>query len=194
MFELPAYGLRAYAVLFSRHGLSERFGQGDLDWLATPAMKKKIFSLLSRAGWIKREKRGEYRCESPEKAVRGILEFKVPELLKQAALPYALTGLSAVEVWSDYAYVQRSIEKSPYFLKVLKKDLKKWQKYLNENGVPNYVKRGATIGEYALLFPVEKLRFAEKDGLKTDPKKDALAFAEKNELLRYAYEYMKRKK
>ena len=72
-------------------------------------MKKKIFSLLLRAGWIKKHKSGTYYCISPSDAVKGLLEFRVPEIIKKAEKDYAFTGLSAVEIWSDFSYVQRGI-------------------------------------------------------------------------------------
>ena len=53
--EIPAYGLRAYALFFTRHGVNESFKQNELDWIVRQSMKKKIFSLLLRAGWIKKQ-------------------------------------------------------------------------------------------------------------------------------------------
>ena len=61
--------------------------------------------------------------------------------MKQAEKPYAFTGLSAIEIWSDYSYVQRGIEKSPYFIKVLKKDIAYWKRFFNSNNIPNYIKK-----------------------------------------------------
>ena len=42
--EIPQYGLRAYALFFTRHGTEEQFGQTDLDWIVGQSMKKKNFS------------------------------------------------------------------------------------------------------------------------------------------------------
>ena len=52
--EIPQYGLKAYALLFSKHGVQGRFRQSELDWIVSISMKKKIFSLLLRTGWIKK--------------------------------------------------------------------------------------------------------------------------------------------
>ena len=117
--EVPQFVLRAYALFFTKHGSIESFKQSELDWIVGASMKKKIFSLLLKSGWIKKESRDEYRCIDPNKVFKGLLEFKVPEILKQTEKPYAFTNLSAVEIWSDYSYVQRGLEKSPYFIKVL---------------------------------------------------------------------------
>ena len=65
--EIPQYGLRAYALFFIRHGLKGQFGQSELDWIVRQSMKKKIFSLLLRSGWIKKASRDRYVCVSPRK-------------------------------------------------------------------------------------------------------------------------------
>ncbi len=51
-----------------------------------------------------------------------MVQFKVPKLLSEATRKYAYTRASAVEVWTDFSYMQRSWEHSPYFVKVLKED------------------------------------------------------------------------
>jgi hypothetical protein len=193
MRNLPNYGLRAYALLYSRHGAKEPFGQQELGWFVSLPMRKKIFSVLLGAGWLKKQGRRQYVCISPEEAVRGVLEFRVPGILRAAGMDYALAGLSAVEAWSDYSYVQRGFERSPYFLKVPRKDLKKWQAFLNREGVPNYVGSGSTIGEFVVLVPVGKLEFVVKDGLKVELLRETMREAEKNYLYDYAVEYMRRK-
>ncbi|HLD38255.1 MAG TPA: hypothetical protein VJA20_02345, partial [Candidatus Nanoarchaeia archaeon] len=135
--EIPKYGLRAYALFFSKHGLSEEFSQSDLDWIVGESMKKKIFSLLLNNGWIKKASTGSYKCINPEMILKGLLEFKVPQIIKESKKPYAFTGLSAIEIWSDYSYIQRGREKSPYYIKVLRKDLKYWKSFFNRNRIPN---------------------------------------------------------
>lgn len=191
--EIPAYGLRAYALFFIRHGTKEPFQQKELEWFVSPSMRKKIFSVLLRAGWIKKISRNDYTCTSPEDNVKQLLEFKVPEIISLAKRDYAFTGLSAIEIWSDYSYVQRSTEKSPYFIKVNKKDLKYWKNFFNVNNIPNYVKSGATIGEYVILIPVQKLKASIKEQFKVDSLKETLKAAKKNEMFNYAYNYMRKK-
>ena len=193
MMELPAFGLKAYALFYSRHSDSSAFKQNELDWIVSEPMKKKIFSILLKAGWIVKVSRSEYKCIPPEKAITGLLDFRVPELLKTSGLPYALTGLSAVELWSDYSYVQRGLQKSPYFINVLKKDFGKWRVFLNANSIPNYVNAGAAIGEFVVLHPVNGLEFVEKNGLKVIPLKEALRIAKNNSLYSYAYSFIKKK-
>ncbi len=190
--EVPQYCLRAYAMFFSRHGSRESFKQSELDWIVGQSMKKKIFSYLLRSGWIKKESRKEYSCLEPSIVMKELLDFKVPEIMKEAEKDYAFTGLSAIEIWSDYSYVQRGLEKSPYFIQILRKDLKYWKDYLNKKNVPNYLNNGSTIGEYVILIPVKKLAYTDKNGFKVDDLNITLQLAKQNEMYAYAYGYIKR--
>lgn len=191
--EIPQYGLRAYALFYSKHGSREAFTQSELDWIVSQSMKKKIFALLLKAGWIKKESRNSYKCAEPKKVIKGLLEFKVPEIIKKAKKPYAFTNLSAIEIWSDYSYVQRGMERSPYFIKVLKKDLRYWKDFFNKQNIPNYVNKGSTIGEYVILMPVKRISSINKNDLMVEPLKKTLKIAKENEMYDYAYKYMRKK-
>lgn len=193
IYEIPQYCLRAYALFFSKHSSRESFKQSELDWIVSQSMKKKIFALLLKAGWIKKEGRNYYKCTDPEKAIIGLMEFRVPEVIKESEKPYAFTGLSSIEVWSDFSYVQRGIERSPYFIKVLDKDVGYWSSFFNKRNIPSYINKGSTIGEYVILIPVKKIRAVEKEGYKVEPLKDALRTAKQNEMFAYAYNYIRRK-
>ncbi|MGI0100168.1 MAG: hypothetical protein ACREBH_00355 [Candidatus Micrarchaeaceae archaeon] len=191
--EIPQYGLKAYALFFAKHGSAEEFGQHDLDWIVGQSMKKKIFSLLLRAGWIKKESRNTYRCAKPEEAVRGLLEFRVPEILKKAQRPYAFTGLSAIELWSDYSYIQRGIEKSPYFIGVLERDLNYWKAFFGGYNVPFYIREGTTIGEYVIFEPADSLIAVKKEGFSVISLAETEKLAKSNEIYSYAYNYIRQK-
>lgn len=193
MTEVPSFAMRAYALFLAQHGTAGKFGQQDLAWIVSGPMRKKIFSVLLRAGWIAKTSRAAYRCVDPQKIFKEMLEFRVPDVINKAGRPYAFTGMSAIEIWSDYSYVQRSIAKSPYFIKVLKRDVRYWKQFFNKNSIPNYVAQGTTIGEYVILVPVTHLRFVEKGGIKTEPLQETERQASQNELYEYAYEYMRRK-
>ena len=189
--EIPYFGLRAYALFFSRHGLKEEFSQSALDWIVGQSMKKKIFSLLVNAGWIKKVSKNMYKCVNPEKILKGLLDFKLPTIIKEARKPYAFTGLSAVEIWSDYAYVQRGREKSPYYMKVLRKDMTYWKAFFHRHRVPNYVNAGSTIGEFIILIPSKKIDSEEKDGMMVESLKETRKIAKANNMYAYAYNYMR---
>ena len=121
------------------------------------------------------------------------MKFRVPNIIKDAKKQYAFAQLSAVEIWSDYSYVQRSIEKSPYFIKILKKDLNYWKGFFNKNKISNYIKLGASVGEFVILIPVDKLCPKEKHGFKVDSLRETIRYADSNEAYDYASEYMRQK-
>lgn len=191
--EIPQYGLRAYALFFSKHGSSEPFTQSDLDWILSESMKKKVFSLLLRNGWIKKQSHESYICINPNMIFKSLLNFKILDIIKRAERDYAFTKLSAVEVWSDYSYVQRGIEKSPYFINILKKDLNYWKNFFSKNSIPHYINEGSTIGEYVILIPSKKIKYINKDNFKVIPLKETLKIAKDNSMYLYAYNYMKDK-
>ena len=191
--EIPQYCLRAYSLFYSKHGSREAFGQNELDWIVSKSMKKKIFSILLKSGWIEKASKNTYKCVQPDKVVKGLLEFKVPEIMKQAERPYAFTSLSSIEIWSDFVYIQRGMERSPYFMKVLKKDLKYWKGFFNSYNVPNYINEGSAIGEFVVLIPVGRLNAVDKEGLYVEPLKETMKIARENEMYSYAYNYMREK-
>lgn len=191
--EIPHYGLKAYALLFSWYGTQGEFRQSRLDWIVSESMRKKIFALLLKTGWIKKHPNGNYSCINPLEVIRGLLEFRVPQVIKNAKRKYAFTQLSAVEIWSDFSYVQRSMEKSPYFIKILKSDLKYWKEFFNKQKIPNYVGSGTTIGEYVILIEVDKFSFEEKNGFKVDSLKKTRKYAKSNDIYAYASNYMESK-
>lgn len=191
--EIPQYALRAYALFYSEYGSREAFKQSELDWVVGQSMKKKIFSVLLRSGWIVKESRTTYRCIPPKKVMQAILEFRVPEIMRETKRPYAFTGLSAIEVWSDYSYVQRGIKKSPYYIKILDKDIDYWKEFFNKNNIRYYMSEGTTIGEYVILVPLKQISYEVKDGIKVEPFQKTLKIAEGNELYTPAAEYMKKK-
>ncbi|OIO21294.1 hypothetical protein COV61_01710 [Candidatus Micrarchaeota archaeon CG11_big_fil_rev_8_21_14_0_20_47_5] len=192
-YEIPQYGLRAYALFFSKFGSVAPFSQSELDFAVSQPMKKKIFSLLLRAGWIKKYTKNSYLCQKPNEIFLHLLDFKVPSIMREAKKPYCFCGLSAVEIWSDYAYIQRGRERSPYFIKVLRKDLGFWKEFFNLHGMPNYEGRGTSIGEFVILIPVKRINGVEKEGLWVEPLKETMKQAGKNEMFSYAYDYMGKK-
>jgi len=193
VFEIPTYLLRAYALFYVKYGLKQEFSQKELDWIVGESMKKKIFALLLKAGWIAKRQRNTYVCLNPEMLLKKMVDFKVPFLIKNAVKPYCFTGLSAIEIWSDYSYIQRSWEKSPYFMKVLKKDLNYWKSFFNKSRIPNYINSGKSIGEFIILTPVEKLDFEEKDSLRVEKLDATMSMARNNKIYLYPYKYMKEK-
>lgn len=193
MYEIPNFGLRAYALFYSKYGLRESFTQSELDWIVSPSMKKKIFATLLNSGWLKKLSRKEYKCVTPDTIFTHLLDFKVPEIIRDSKRSYAFTSLSAIEIWSDFSYVQRGRERSPYFIKILKKDVQYWKDFFNDKNIPNYINEGSTIGEFIILTTVKKIASIEKEGIFVDSLRKTMAQAKNNEMFAYAYNYMKKK-
>ena len=191
--EVPEFCLRAYGLFFSLYGVDKSFHQSVLDWIVSQSMKKKIFSILLRAGWLEKKNREEYVCKKPEIIMRGMLEFKVPDCMKKAERKYAFTMGSAVEIWSDYCYIQRSREKSPYFIKVEKRDIQYWKELFSKQGIYYYFEKGCTIGEYVIVISAEKVEAVEKEGLYVEVLSETMSYAQKNEMYAYPHSYMKKK-
>jgi len=94
--EIPPYGLKAYALLFSKYGTRGRFFQSELDWIVSNSMKKKIFSLLLHGCWIQKNSDTSYSCLEPNHVITGLLEFRVPSTIQSAKKKYAFTQFSAI--------------------------------------------------------------------------------------------------
>lgn len=191
--EIPQYCLRAYALFFSRHGSREPFAQNELDWIVSQSMKKKIFATLLKSGWIRKKGRRAYMCEQPKNIMQGLTEFRVPSIIREAARDYAFTGMSAIEIWSDYSYIQRGIEHSPYYIKVLKKDVDYWKRLFRKHEIPVYVRRGSEVGEFVILIPADNIKAVSKDNFSVEPLRNALKAAKENPMYAYAYNYMRKK-
>ena len=192
-YEIPYFGLRAYSLFFSKFGTARPFSQSQLDFVVSEPMKKKVFALLLNAGWIRKAGRSEYFCNRADEIFLHLLDFRVPSLMAGAKREYAFTGASAIEIWSDYSYLQRGRERSPYFIKVLQKDIGYWKAFFSAYRVPTYVGKGSTIGEFMVFIPCKSMVREEKGGLFVDSLQSAMREAGKNELFSYPYEYMRRK-
>jgi hypothetical protein len=158
-------------------------------------MVKKTLHVLEKRRWVQRVRKGSYVCINPDEIFRSMVQFRVPGLLKEAGRKYSYTGASAVEVWTDYSYIQRSWEHSPYFVKVLKKDLKSWIHYFRGHKVNVFVEDAKpAIGEFVVLFPEERLEPEVYGGDPVDKLNEVVSFCERNiDAFEYPLAYLKSK-
>jgi hypothetical protein len=191
---IPTFAQQAYAILYNRFG-DQPFESKYLGWFLSKGMVKKTLHILEKRHWVKRVRKGSYVCINPDEIFRSMVQFRVPALLKEAGKKYAYTAASAVEVWTDYSYIQRSWEHSPYFVKVLKKDLKSWIHYFREHKVNAFVKDAKpALGEFAVLFPEERLNPEIYGGSPVDKLNEVVRFCEKNiDAFEYPLAYLKSK-
>ncbi|MGQ0535611.1 MAG: hypothetical protein ACT4PT_06025 [Methanobacteriota archaeon] len=177
---VPTFAQEAYAVLRTRFG-GDAFDAGYLAWFMSRPMVKKTLHVLERAGWIRRVEPGVYLCTAPDEVFSSMVQFRVPGLLKAAARPYAYSDASAVEVWTDYSYIQRSWEHSPYFVDVLRQDLKFWVDHFRRNKVKVFVNASEpALGEFVVLKPRARLTSEEHEGSPVEPLNAAVRFCERN--------------
>ena len=175
---VPTYAQEAYAILRSRFG-SDRFPANYLSWFVSRGMVKKTLHTLEHAGWIRRVEKGSYVCRNADEIFRSMVEFRVPRLLSEAGMKYAYTEASAVEVWTDYSYIQRSWEHSPYFVKVLRSDLDGWISYFRKHKVKVFTsKPEMAIGEFVVLNPSGGFAVEMHNGQPVDPLASAVAYSE----------------
>ncbi len=162
----------------SRFG-SDSFPADYMSWFLSRGMVKKTLHTLEHAGWIRRVEKGSYVCKNADEIFTSMVEFRVPGLLNEAGMKYAYTEASAVEVWTDYSYIQRSWEHSPYFVKVLRSDLDRWIGYFRKHKVKVFTSRPElSMGEFVVLKPVRAFSVEMHNGLPVDPLKSAVAYSE----------------
>jgi len=191
---VPTYAQQAYAILYNRFA-DQPFDSNYLAWFLSKGMVKKTLHTLEKKKWIQRVRKGSYVCVKPDEVFKGMVQFRVSRFLDEAGKTYAYTGASAVEVWTDYSYIQRSWEHSPYFVKVLRKDVELWTRYFREHRVNVFVEEAKpAIGEFVVLFPQERLESEVYDGKPVDKLSEVARFCERNiEAFEYPLAYLKSK-
>src|SRR3989442_14948978 len=183
---VPAYAQEAYAILRGRFS-SDSFPADYMSWFVSRSMVKKTLHTLEHAGWIRRVHKGSYVCKNADDIFKSMVESRVPSLLSRAGMRYAYTEASAVEVWTDYSYIQRSWEHSPYFVRVLRSDLDRWVSYFRKHKVKVFTSRPElAMGEFVILKPERGFANATHNGFPVDPLESTVSYSEKHI---HAFEY-----
>ena len=158
-------------------------------------MVKKTLHILEKAGWLRRVEKGKYVCVKADDVFRSMVEFKVPRLLQEAGRRYAYSEASAVEIWTDYSYIQRSWEHSPYYLNVLRNELKDWIEYFRKHRVNVFIDKPETsLGEFVILKPQGRLAYEKHNGLPVDNLDAVVRYCEKYiDNFEYPLAYLKAK-
>jgi len=184
--EITKTEFQAYSYFWLKFG-ERPFEVSNLNWFFSKSMVKKILFTLSNAGWLKRISRGLYKCVKPQEAIKNIFEFRAEKTLIEANLPYCFFGASAIDIWSDQVYTQRSWEYSPIFIQVKKRDLKNWKKFFKKQEIDFFLdKVDNALGEFIVLKPVEEINCTQQDNKPVTSLKETMEFAEKNI---YTFEY-----
>lgn len=141
-------------------------------------MVKKGF--LERVGW------GKYKVNSPEEYLARRTDIsKAYELLKEAAMDYALTGPDAVFLWTKGGYqVDRFFGFYPIHSKVRKKELEGWKKFFSSKKQRFQVKgqpiRETLFGLFYVLYPEVSFDAEKIDGFCVISLKETVDFCQRN--------------
>jgi len=169
-----------YSLLYLKFR-KNAFDLNSVRWYFSKQMLKKLIFKLTETGWLNTAKKGIYKCVEPEEGIEGLFRQKTENALQQAELKYCFTKASAAEIWSNETYIQRSWEYSPFFVKVLKKDLKKWEKFLDSEGINFFAEKPANVvGEFIVLEPVSSIQVSLHNGKPVESLNETIKFCEKN--------------
>lgn len=146
----------------------------------------KVLHDMAKNGMLERLSIGKYKVKGIGEYVFGRYDVrKAYSLLVEAKLPYALTGVDAVYVWTRGGYnVDRFFGFYPIHIKVRKVDVPKWRRLLSAEGWKSFLARekpGETLfGPFFILYPEEKIKAARIYSLNVDPLKDTVEFCRRN--------------
>lgn len=147
---------------------------------------RKVLHDMTKKGLLERSSYGNYKVKSVEDYVRLKNDINSGyELLKKSDLPYALTNVDGVFVWTKGGYnASRFFGSYPIHMKVLKSDVGKWKRFFAENGRRSVLggekPRETLFGVYYVLYPEIKLKAETEGGLKVESLNDTLEFCKKN--------------
>ncbi len=107
------------------------------------------------------------------------------ELLKRAELPYALTDVDGVFVWTRGGYnAGRFFGFYPIHLKVLKSDVPKWKKFFHKAGRKSFLTetkpKETVFGVFYVLHPEERIEAETVENLKVEPLEKTVEFCRKH--------------
>lgn len=147
---------------------------------------RKVLHDMTKKGLLERNGYGRYRVKSVGDYVRSKNDLNLGyELVDKADLPYALTDVDGVFVWTGGGYnAGRFFGSYPIHIKVLESDLAEWKDYFAERGKKTIISgakpRETLFGVYYVLYPERTLKAETVGGLKIEPLKDTVEFCKKN--------------
>ena len=142
---------------------------------------RKVLSDMASRGLLERTGRGRYSVTSPDDYVRS--KYNVGDaydVLASAELPYALTDVDGVLVWTKGGYnANRFFGSYPIYLKVREGDVARWKEYLaaaRKKSAVGTEPRETLYGIYYLLLPTSRLEWETVGGLKVEPLRAVVDF------------------
>ena len=135
---------------------------------------RKVLSDMTGKRLLERIGRGRYRVTTPTDYVRS--KYNVGEaydFLRNSELPYALTDVDGVLVWTEGGYnANRFFGSYPIYIKVLESDVKRWKELLSRAGkkyIAGTRPEETLYGIYFAIIPSARLESEVVNGLRVDP-------------------------
>ncbi len=156
----------------------------------SPNPRKVLHDMVGK-GLLEHSGRGTYAVRSTKEYSLMKNDVKAGyDLLLTSNLPYALTGVDGIFVWTRGGYnAGRFFGSYPIHLKVLRRDVLSWRSFFSKAGRKSFLaNRGVKetlFGVYYLLYPETRLAAKVVEGLKVEPLRETLGFARKN---KYTFE------
>jgi hypothetical protein len=164
----------------------KEFSSGDFARTFYSPDPNKVLHDMAKKGMLEHISTGRYRVRSGNEYVYEKYDVsKAYEFLSKGELPYALTGVDAVYVWTHGGYnVDRFFGFYPIHVRVKKTHVSKWRKALAENGWKAFLHgerpRETLFGLFFMLYPEEKIEADKVESLKVDSLKATVEFCKKN--------------
>lgn len=151
---------------------------------------RKVLSDMTRKGLLKRKERGLYEVVSSSDYAKSRNNIDDSyNLLKRSRLPYALSRVDGVFVWTNGGYnVNRFLGSYPIYITILKSDVENWKRFLANNG-KKFILSGARpretlYGTYYVITPEDRMESRTVNGLNVEPLEKTVEFC-----LREPYTY-----
>lgn len=152
---------------------------------ASPDPRKVLHDMVEK-GLLEHMERGRYRVRSTGEYARKENDVaRGYELLTRARMPYALTGVDGVFVWTRGGYnAGRFFGFYPIHVKVLARDLSRWRAFFLKSRKYAFIadrKPERTLfGVFYLLYPSARIRAATVNELRVEPLSETLRFCRNN--------------
>jgi hypothetical protein len=146
---------------------------------------RKVLSDMTNKRLLERIERGKYRVTTPAGYVRS--KYNVGEaydFLRSSELPYALTDVDSVLVWTNGGYnANRFFGSYPIYIRVRESDIERWKEFLSKAGRKYIVgtkPRETLYGIYFAIIPTARLESEIVNGLRVDPLTATVEFCRNN--------------
>ena len=147
---------------------------------------RKVLHDLARKSLLEHTGRGRYIVRSIGDYATLKNDVKAGyDLLLTVDLPYALTGVDGIFVWTRGAYnAGRFFGNYPIHIRVLERDLPTWRRFFAKAGKKSFSAshnvKETLFGVYFLLYPKKRIVAKLVEGFKVEPLKETVEFARKN--------------